>query len=148
MATAEDIQDVCLKTLIVAGAEASVDASDSADFISALNNFMNMMAQKTSLSWTVISSLADTVVLTNASAADVSAGAVEPIAYAVAKRLAPQYGAPVSNELRQLARDGEAELYRLGATTIAMSMPARLPKGAGHDDSSFLDDNFFKGSTS
>ena len=152
MATVEQVMDKTLKILVVAGAEAAVEGAESEDFIFSLNNFMNNLesGQYTEtvedstvtygidLSWTDVSSTSDPM--------PIPAGAIEGTCYAMAKRLAPEYGVVLPPELERLARDGLNDLVRIGTSIPPAKLPQTFPIGSGneYDGTGFAIDHFYQ----
>lgn len=147
MATVQDALEASLKEIVVGAAEAPVSSSDAADYIFSLNNWMNAVSVKLSLTWTAVSTVGDTLELKDADATDVTAKALDAIVSNMAVRIAPQYGATPDMELTKRAKEGLDILAELGMTTISMSMPSRLPKGSGNTDNSLYTDQFYPGSS-
>lgn len=146
MATVEDVMQSSLKDLIVAGSEASIEDPDAQDYIFALNNFMNaQIADGLNLTWTTVTGLTDTLVLTNSAGTSVINGALSAIAANVALEVAPQYGAPVQGELARKARAGLQLLAKIGKGSLAAKKPDTLPLGGGNQRGTYSNDEFFSG---
>jgi len=121
----EVINDILLE-IVVLGADADMDPSETASTIRYINRFMSMIAaQGIDLGFTKIDSVTDDITIAD--------GAIVGLIKNVAKLIAPQYGAIVTLELQEAAREGLDAMRRLGTTIIASQMPCTLPKGSGND---------------
>lgn len=136
MATVSEVVSAGLKSIIVLGADAELEATDAQDFIFAMNNFMaDLEAKGVKLGYTQVSNLADTVT--------VPTGALRGLIANVAVEVAPDYGGVVSPALQQRAIDGLKTMRRLGVSLIRASMPSTLPTGSGNDNRYLPSDHFY-----
>lgn len=152
MTTASQLLDAAMKEITVGAAEASISASDAADFIYALNNYMEgQLAAGLDLNWTTITNISDTIVITqtvDTVTTDKAPGCIEPLTKIMAVRIAPQFGAPVPAELTRQAMDAQGLIDRIGAASITMAYPDTLPRGGGNANGRYLyEDDFYSGST-
>ena len=121
----EVAQDILLE-IVALGADADLDPSETQSTIRYMNRFMTMIAAKgINLGYTVVTSLDDTITIAD--------GAIMGLVKNVAKIVAPQYGAIVTPELHEAARDGLDAMRRLGTTVVASQMPCTLPRGSGNE---------------
>jgi len=129
------INDILLE-IVVLGADADMDPSETASTIRYINRFMAMIAaQGINLGFTKITSVSDTVTIAD--------GAIVGLIKNVAKLIAPQYGAIVTAELHEAAREGLDAMRRLGTSIIPSQMPCTLPRGSGNDWSGARNSKFF-----
>jgi hypothetical protein len=121
----EVINDILLE-IVVLGADAEMDPSETASTMRYINRFMAMLAAKgINLGFTTLTSVSDTLTIAD--------GAIIGLIKNVAKLIAPQYGAVVTLELQEAARDGLDAMRRLGTSITPSQMPCTLPRGSGND---------------
>jgi len=119
------INDILLE-LIVLGSDADMDPSETASTIRYINRFMSKIAiQGINLGFTKIDSVNDDITIAD--------GAMIGLIKNVAKLLAPQFGAVLTLEFIDDARDGLDAMRRAGSAIVASQMPCTLPKGSGND---------------
>ena len=124
--TAGEVASDILLELVVLGADADLDPSETLSTLRYMNRFMSMIAAKgINLGYTQVTSLDDTLTIAD--------GAIIGLIKNVAKLVAPQYGAVVTPELHEAAKDGLDAMRRLGTTITASSMPCTLPRGSGNE---------------
>ena len=138
--TVQQCMNRSLKMLVAIGAESSVSASDSEDYIFALNNFMAEMESGQydvtedsvtttygiDLGWTEVDSVSDTVTIPR--------GGIEGLCACMAFRLASEYGVVVTPDLAKQASDGLTTLIRIGQNLQGATYPTTLPFGSGNED--------------
>ena len=123
--TVQQLADASLFKIVVAGSEASLEADDIADFITALNNYMAMLDSiGVTLGYTAVSSASDNLT--------VPAGAIDPLVAVMAVKISPQYGGVVSPELAMEAKEGLNVLRILGNSFRNTKYPETLPVGSGN----------------
>jgi len=138
MATAGDIAQASLKSILVQAADAPLEADEYADFLDYLNNFMaDLEALNINLGYTVVDNISDEVT--------VPAGAIRGIIANLAIEVSPQYGGSISATLVKQAQDSMKTLRRLGMRSITSGFPATLPCGSGNEDSTMYDTTFYYG---
>lgn len=121
----EVINDILLE-LVVLGADADMDPSETASTMRYINRFMAMIAAKgINLGFTTLTSVSDTITIAD--------GAIIGLIKNVAKLVAPQYGAIITPEFNAAALDGLDAMRRLGTAIVPSQMPCTLPKGSGND---------------
>ena len=121
----EVINDILLE-IVVLGADADMDPSETASTIRYINRFMTMIAaQGINLGFTKINSVNDDITIAD--------GAIIGLIKNVAKMVAPQFGAVITAELHEAAREGLDAMRRLGTTIVPSNMPCTLPRGSGND---------------
>ena len=131
----EVINDILLE-LIVLGSNADMDPSETAVTIRYINRFMSKIAlQGVNLGFTKITSVSDTITIAD--------GAITGLIKNVAKSLAPQFGAVLTLDFLDDARDGLDAMRRAGSAIVASSMPCTLPRGSGNDWGGVSDARFY-----
>lgn len=125
MATVEKIAKAALQRILVREDEAPLEASETEDFIFALNNFMLALdAEGVSLGFTEVSSLADEVT--------VPTGALRGIIANMAIEVAPDFHGKVTEGLIVAASQGLRAMRLLGQSMGATEYPSTLPMGSGN----------------
>lgn len=125
MATVAQVAKAALQRIVVQGSEAPLEASEYADFIDSLNNYMTSLdASGIDLGYTVVTNISDTVT--------VPAGALRGIIANMAIEVAPDYGAQIPESLVVAARQGLETMRLLGQRIIASANPSTLPRGSGN----------------
>ena len=126
MATVAQVAKASLQKILVQASEAPIEASESQDFIFAMNTFMLALdAQGVTLGYTEVSNLGDDVTIPT--------GALRGLIYNMAIEVAPDYDATVSAALAQAARDGMQTMRTIGQTIGATKFPSTLPIGSGNE---------------
>jgi len=121
------VADILLE-LIVLGDESPIDAPEAQSTIRYMNRYMTMLSAKgIDLGYTKVSNLGDSITIPD--------GALMGLIKNVAIMMAPQFGVPVSGDLREGARDGLAAMRKLGITYLPTSMPCTMPRGSGNEGS-------------
>lgn len=139
MATAGDIAQASLKSILVQAADAPLEADEYADFLDYLNNFMaDLEVMKINLGYTPVDNISDEVT--------VPAGAIRGIIANLAIEVSPQYGGSISATLVKQAQDSMKTLRRLGMRPITSDLPQTLPRGSGNEDSVLYQPTFYYGS--
>lgn len=122
----EVINDILLE-IVAMGADADMDPSETATTIRYINRFMAMIAANgINLGFTKITSISDTLTIPD--------GAIIGLVKNVAKLIAPQFGAVITVEVHEAARDGLKAMRRLGTSITPSNMPCTLPMGSGNDN--------------
>ena len=130
----EVINDILLD-VVVLGADADMDPSETASTLRYINRYMFMLASKgINLGFTKITSVTDTITIAD--------GAILGLIKNVAMLIAPQYGAIITAEYRLNALDALDAMRNSGTAIIASKMPCTLPVGSGND-SDFNDNKFY-----
>jgi hypothetical protein len=140
METAADIIKDALLEIGVHDAETPLEASEVATGLKYLNRMMSSFAvQGINIGYIPVTNVADYVT--------VPEGAYDGIVACLAKRLAQQFGAPITQLLMQNAQDGRKSLLRLSVKVIPSQYPDTLPMGSGNSGygygSSICNDNFY-----
>lgn len=137
MATALDVATRGLKLLIVEAEDSPLEASELADFYTAMNNLMaDLEANDIRLGYTPVSTGSDEVTI--------PAGALRGLITNAALEAAPDYDATPSPELIRQAKESMQTLRRLGQVPIRSSYPSTLPRGTGNEDYPYLEARLFK----
>lgn len=127
MATVEKIAKAALQRILVREDEAQLEASETDDFIFALNNYMLALdAEGINLGFTEVSSLADEVT--------VPTGALRGIIANMAIEIAPDFNGKVTEGLIVAASAGLRVMRILGQSMGATEYPSTLPMGSGNYD--------------
>jgi len=136
MATADQVVTAGLKSIIVLGAEAELEAVDAQDFIFAMNNFMfDLAANGINLGYTEVSGLGDEIT--------VPVGALRGLISNVAIEVSPDYGGTVSPQLSRIAIEGKKTMELLGITIVPSRFPGTLPIGSGNEGHGMRTSHFF-----
>jgi hypothetical protein len=130
MATADQVIKAALQEILVQASESPIQASEAQDAIFYLNNMMfDLSANGTSIGYTEISDLSDTIT--------VPAGAISGIIANLAVELHTQFSAMntlVKPDLRARAQAGLKTMLNISFTSIGpMSYPTTLPIGSGNE---------------
>lgn len=130
MATVQQIANAALKKIIVAGAEAPIEADEGEDFIFLLNAFMaDLDANGIALGYTTVSNMSDSVTIPT--------GALLGVIANMAVQCAPEYDGVVSPETVQQALDGMKTLRMIGQSIPTSYFPSTLPYGSGNNNLQF-----------
>jgi len=136
MATVNQVLDASLKRIIVAGSESEINPQDALDFIFAMNIFMlDLDANGVNLGYTEVSQVSDQVTIPT--------GALRGVVTNMAIEISPDYGAPVSNELRVIAAAGLNTMRQLGLGLGKAFFPSTLPIGSGNEGEIGFNHNHF-----
>jgi len=123
MTTATDLVTAALGKILVRAADVPLEADELADGIAALNRMM--------ASWD-ITALAYTVVASGSDDLTVPAYAEESMVFGLAKRLAPDYGAPLTMALESSVKESKSEMLRKAITIGRSNFSSTLPQGSGN----------------
>jgi len=127
MATVADIAKRSLQKILVLESEAPFEASEFADFIDELNDYMTELdARGISLGYTLVDTVQDTVTVPN--------GAISGIVANMAIRVAPEYGGEISDGLVIAAKNGLNAMRLLGQRMGSTKLPSTLPIGTGNGE--------------
>jgi hypothetical protein len=127
MATAAQTVRAILQSLVVAGSEQEIPASEAQDTIFAMNNYMlALAADGVNLGYTEVNNLSDLITIPS--------GALRGLISNVAIDMAPEFGAIVSPALQKRASESLKTMYTLGITKTPTRMPSTLPIGSGNSD--------------
>ena len=88
------------------------------------------------LGYTVVDGLNDPITIPD--------GAVEGLVLKLAIRLAPQFDAAVTQELRINAREAESAMFMLGVKTQPAKFPGTVPIGSGNEDDFHNSSHFYE----
>ena len=126
MATVAQIGKASLQRILVQASEAPLQPDEYADFMFALNNYMNELnAQGIQLGFTVVNDLGDDVTI--------PAGALRGVIANMAIEVAPDYGGVVTEALAKAAKEGLQTMRLIGQTMGSSKMPSTLPIGSGNE---------------
>lgn len=115
-----------LLDIVVHGADATLDPSETAAAIRYMNRYMTKLAAGgVDLGYTIVKAVGDPITIPD--------GALDGLRAALAIRLAPMFGAVVTPELYDARRDGEKVMYSLGVQLQEMRYPDTLPIGSGNE---------------
>ena len=138
MAKAGQAVRAILQEILVQESEADLEASEVADTIFAMNNFMTELdANGVKLGYTIINSLDDTLTI--------AAGAINGLIKNVAMQIAPQFDAIVTPALLAQARKGLKVMTNIGVTLQPAEFPDTLPIGSGNEHDDFNFNHFYPG---
>lgn len=126
MATAGDVARRALTQILVESPDSPLDASEYADALDALNNYMAEREYSgIRLGYTPVTNVADEVT--------VPAGALRGIIANLAIEVAPDYGGVVSASLVKQADEGLKTMRRIARPNVGrVSYPPTLPMGGGN----------------
>lgn len=128
MATVEQVAKAALSRIIVQGSESQLEASEYADFMFAMNNFMAQLAASgINLGYTEVDSIQDEVTIPT--------GALRGLIANMAIEIAPDYGATISDALSLAAANGAQTMRLLGQHIKPSKFPSTLPIGSGNESS-------------
>ncbi len=123
---AGDVINDILLDVVVLGADADMDPSETASTMRYINRYMNMLAAKgINLGFTTISSVTDTITISD--------GAILGLIKNVAMLIAPQYGAIITPDYRLEAKDALDAMRNIGTAITPSQMPCTVPVGSGND---------------
>ena len=126
-----------LQLLVALRDEASIPAAEAQVAIRFLNRMMaSLESDGIDLNYTPIDSLDDTITVVD--------GAIEPIVYMLAVKLAPEYKKTLGGEVLASAVHGRKTLLNIALTLTETEYPDTLPSGSGNNDSN-SDDPFYPG---
>ena len=129
--------DILLE-IVVLGAEASLEASELQSTLRYINRWMTQLsAMGVNLGYTKVDSINDDITIPD--------GAVLGLIKNVALMIAPQYGAIVTAELAEAARDGLKAMRKLGVNIEQTRLPDTLPIGSGNESYTGSYSHFFAG---
>lgn len=127
MATAGDVAQLALKRILVQAGDAILEPDEYADFFDCMNHYMNALeADGCRLGWTDVDNVADTVTIPK--------GAIRGLIANMAVEVAPDYQAPVTQQLQNQAIEGLKVMRKLGQSVIETAFDKNLPQGSGNTD--------------
>ena len=128
MATTAQVIKASLQRILVQASEAPIEASESVDFIFAMNNYMLALdASGVTLGYTVVDDLGDEITIPT--------GALRGLIANMAIEVAPDYDGVVSAALQQAAAQGLETMRQLGVSIGQTHFPPTLPRGSGNEGS-------------
>lgn len=150
MATVNDVLKATMQSLIVAGAEVSIDPADAEQFIFRLNNHMSaLIGDGLTITWTAVSGTGDTITIMNQATTPVNISnyCIQYLENKMAELMAPDHGVSITPTQQRAMRDGERSMLRMARKGTHIKYPTTLPKGSGNTDGGYLEDPFFDGAT-
>lgn len=130
--TAGDIASQALRSILVEAGDSPLQPDEYADFLYAMNNWMaGLEAKNIKLGYTSVDNVADVVTVPD--------GAIEGIIANMAIRVSTDYGGKISGPLVLQAKEGMANIRRLGMQMGLVTTPSNMPNGAGNYSTSTTD---------
>ena len=126
METAESIVTTALEEIQLLANEQPIETVDFNRGILYLNRMMAALSVNgISLGYTVVTSAASPITVPD--------GAIEGMVFNLALKLSPTYDIPISQDLRNNAREGLNSLRKIAVTVPRTQFPCTLPIGSGND---------------
>lgn len=137
MATAGDVARRALTQILVESPDSPLDASEYADALDALNNYMAEREENgIRLGYTPVTNVADQVT--------VPAGALRGIIANLAIEIAPDYGGVVSASLVKQADEGLKTMRKIARPNAGkVSYPPTLPMGGGNSSTFYNRSHYY-----